>query len=354
MPTVFIHIGAGKTGTTAIQKMLAANQRELLKQGWLYPIKPELDDHDLVTWKGGAAFERDAARFAALVEAMEAKEQCTAALISSETMIGLPTGYIRPMVAAFHRHPVKIIAYVRRQLPHITSHFLEKQKSPSRASGGSVREFFHRYRDTYGSEHRMLDNWAEVVGDRNLIVRIYDRSVLKEGDIRSDFITATGLPRLQLPDGNNANPSLDPIFSALITAFDQAFPQLLDQQTRYFLVRQRLIVRTLLNLSREAKPAAKADAEAIARSLRKLLGILSLLLKPADRSKIAVIEQEIGVIERKLKNAEPTQLIDEQLRQEILGYYRESNLRFAERYLDAEARDAFLRDYPAEQSSIAS
>ena len=48
MRTLFIHIGSGKTGTTSIQKFLAANREKLLDQNFCYPGCDD-NHHQLVT-----------------------------------------------------------------------------------------------------------------------------------------------------------------------------------------------------------------------------------------------------------------------------------------------------------------
>ena len=53
MRTLFIHIGSGKTGTTSIQKFLAANREKLLDQNLCYPGYDD-NNHQLVT-----IFERE-------------------------------------------------------------------------------------------------------------------------------------------------------------------------------------------------------------------------------------------------------------------------------------------------------
>ena len=53
MRTLFIHIGSGKTGTTSIQKFLAANRERLLDQNFCYPGYDD-NHHQLVT-----IFEKD-------------------------------------------------------------------------------------------------------------------------------------------------------------------------------------------------------------------------------------------------------------------------------------------------------
>lgn len=183
MTTLYLHIGRGKTGTTAIQKFLAANRGILLENGLHYVAAAggergsghqefaksfitELLDYML------PPKDPEVARKAIASEIMEAT--ANSILISSENFeVADP----KEVYKFFKELPVplqiKIIFFVRSQDELAESQYnqLVKIKRESRSFTEYVEQDFR------GADYlRIASAWEQFFGKENMICRVYDRA----------------------------------------------------------------------------------------------------------------------------------------------------------------------------------
>jgi len=210
-----VHIGAGKTGSTAIQNALTFNAATLSENGLVYPrliSQPHgIIDHNRLAY---ALFDdRDFA------DLDETKRQLTAIAESGKTLIlSAEVFYMRPfesdcasaeaylqkkresihklreLLAAYGR--VKIVCYVRRQDLWFESIYNERIKQNKHAGLS-----FEAFVTEMGQGHyaQQLDLWAECVGAENVIVRPYERQQLCGSDVVHDFAELLGIAHLIKP-----------------------------------------------------------------------------------------------------------------------------------------------------------
>lgn len=94
---------------------------------------------------------------------------------------------------------IKIICYLRRQDRHVISHHQEGSKLRRRAEndlfGSSTLAIppYHPHHALYLDYHQRLGMWADAFGDRNMIFRVFERSLLKNGDVVADFFGLLGI-----------------------------------------------------------------------------------------------------------------------------------------------------------------
>ncbi len=74
--------------------------------------------------------------------------------------------------------------------------------------GMTTKGYYYDYRT-------IIEHYAEVFGEKNIIVRLFDRTSLTDGDVRADFEALLGLPREMLGRAPDSNTS----FSAPAMAF---------------------------------------------------------------------------------------------------------------------------------------
>lgn len=200
-----IHIGLGKTGTSAVQHFLIDNRKFLRTAGLLYP-KTGLRgaaQHELSESFGMGGLPKKK-----LLELMkrriqlwnELKEEVNSfdgnVLISSEDWpVNLreyksedePIAYIK---SCFPDYDVKILVYLRRQDQHAQSAYNQWIKTGVLKDNEKPFDFCKRYAIDYRA---LLKPIAQSVGKENVIVRVYDKTEFFRHNIFTDFLRAVGL-----------------------------------------------------------------------------------------------------------------------------------------------------------------
>ena len=214
---VFLHIGSEKTGTTAIQQWCGSNARFLREHGIHYPRALGQRNHVLLACyaaQGGRVAdlrkltglhaEADMARFRAeLPQRFREEAQAAGApaiLVSNEHLSSrLVAREEAERVRDFFRETVrdpefKVILYVRRQDEMAQSTYSTYVKSGGRAAFRATP----RLEDRRLNPLLVLDMWADVFGEENIVVRVFDRTRLVRGDIVHDLMRQIGV---NIPEG---------------------------------------------------------------------------------------------------------------------------------------------------------
>ncbi|PKN65139.1 MAG: hypothetical protein CVU57_12065 [Deltaproteobacteria bacterium HGW-Deltaproteobacteria-15] len=194
-----LHIGAPKTGSTALEKFLANNRNTLAQLGWQYPDVSlrGFGHHDFAFLIGGGYPEWAIPQARPLEELVQdLKMSLTGApgcIMSSENFFLLPNprGVAEILSQAnFPPGDSKIVVYVRRQdEAHISWY---NQVVKAQGYTGAITECIAENRDLWNYADR-LKSWEEVFGRDNLVVRPYQAGDLLENDIRADFLSVAGL-----------------------------------------------------------------------------------------------------------------------------------------------------------------
>ncbi len=199
--TFFLHIGTGKTGTTAIQSFCVENRKELERSGVYYPSlgirgvghhyfghlwgTGWFDDEGLKEFKREHSWKELRAMFDSRSDNMLiSTESLTAAFAQKEESL-------EEVHAAFDGVDIKVIVYLRRQDSHLESWFNTRIKS------GVADLPFEKVTSTPAFYHfgEFLDKIADVFGFENMIVRPYERSQFLEGNIIDDFLSCINITR---------------------------------------------------------------------------------------------------------------------------------------------------------------
>lgn len=221
---LILHIGLPKTGTTAIQRYMYFNREAYAETGvhWAetYPNGiHEINDwaHHVYSHKWGGWLNPDDfvvspdQAWQALAGRMQ--EIPGRYLVSSERLADiLPTPVCGPMLSFIKNliGPAKltVIGYVRRQDLLIESHIRELIK------GGNLTKTLDQYLEqlpSFVDFSKGFLNASEVVGPENIIVRVYERSILVDNDAVPDFLAACNIEPITggKTDFPAANPSLN-------------------------------------------------------------------------------------------------------------------------------------------------
>lgn len=221
--TVFVHIGLPKTGTTAIQSYLYENRHALAETGLYYPEThlenfriDEQSAHHLLAHKWNGWLDKK--KFTTTPDeawdmlAAEIAARPGRYIISSERFADLlPLGsgkdlmkFIRDKLAPAQ---IKIIGYVRRQ-DKLAESFLKQIVKVEIFKG--TKQSYLATPPAFLDFMATFSNAAEVIGWENIIVRLYERKYLKNGDAVSDFLEALSIDRAVEPakDAFSTNASI--------------------------------------------------------------------------------------------------------------------------------------------------
>lgn len=206
--TLYLHIGSGKTGTTAIQRFFKQNFSKLLELGVLYP---NFDDEDVFVpmkselYRHGRYFKHsdgsdDLKLFNRCIQYCK-ENSLHSIVISNEAMFIDYRERIMKLAGKLDAD-VKIICYVRRQ-----DHYLEsiwKQWGYRFFSADELLETIDR-KEWQGWKtfdwYTALEPWATNFGKENIIVRPYEKEQLPDG-VLPDFLNTIGILWPEKPEVN--------------------------------------------------------------------------------------------------------------------------------------------------------
>lgn len=193
MTKIYIHIGTGKTGTTSIQRALAANETWLNEQGY-YPLSAnrtrknsakhriKWQNHKVEGWADWAS------------ELAEKKPYAKAFILSNEALFRRSPKSIGNIAKAFDGFEIIPIMYVREQVEYFQSVALQLQKNKNSSFD---------LRDQKALEAKMgrrkldyvetAERWERNIKSRTFHARLFSRDHFVGGDLVTDFLSSIGL-----------------------------------------------------------------------------------------------------------------------------------------------------------------
>lgn len=208
-----LHIGLSKTGTSSIQRALAARRAELAAAGVCYPRSPGHANHGLLPmslvpldalasfnpalWEGigpAARLERFRAEFAremaglgpGIARVLISAEQCSG-LLNTPARVEALRALLAPHAARF-----RVIVYLRRQDRHFASSYVQGL----RVAEIGPAAFDARTEGGLYDYAALLDRWARAFGEEAIEPCIFEPEALAGGDVVDDFLGRIGLPGL--------------------------------------------------------------------------------------------------------------------------------------------------------------
>ncbi|MCI6858234.1 MAG: hypothetical protein MR867_02940 [Eubacterium sp.] len=214
MPTIYLHIGTPKTGTTALQNFLPVNEEILNKHGICYPdlgfrypgVGVHRNAHFLVTTcykdeQGNRMFSKEQEDYKKGIEQLKEIGKKFSTIILSDEGIWRQSILDRNHFwetlkkdldeAGFD---LKIIVYFRRQDLFVQSHWAQKIKEGAQYDFHQYLTLpvFLNYPLDYYSYMRHL---ADIVGKDSLILRVFEKQQFRGENhtIQEDFLDIFGL-----------------------------------------------------------------------------------------------------------------------------------------------------------------
>ncbi|MCR8711862.1 hypothetical protein [Campylobacter sp. W0066.1] len=259
--TVYLHIGTMKTGSTSIQTFFNKNYLLLIKKNVLFPIKCTFAGHHyfLVYQSGEFCQEQGAKKFfmhtgkyrlISKDEIYEYVRKCNlnykAELLSSKcsNVVFSDECISKDLLdkkeiinlkkilndAGFTK--IIILVYLREQTDFISSWYSQDIKH-----GATENYYFNNFNTEHiifkmSNYKYLLENYTEVFGKENIIVKIFDKNEFYKGDLLKDFIYNIGLEwddDFIIPEKENE--SLDLLGMELLKALNRIIPRFLNDYT---------------------------------------------------------------------------------------------------------------------------
>jgi hypothetical protein len=216
-PTLYLHIGQGRCGSTSIQRFATEQRAALSERGLSYPSAAEmgLGDHH----RGHAAAQTlyqmrgDAPVALAHLAGYLERQENPKVLLSSEWLLNGDADFMRKLVETTRMSGVRLVAlaYVREQREWLISRYAQAIKSQRWTI--SLEEYLQStYRSRNLDYHAVFSRTAELFGRENLLIRVFERPKLIGGDVRVDAFSVLGIDVGDLvgDDPNaNASPSVE-------------------------------------------------------------------------------------------------------------------------------------------------
>lgn len=190
-----LHIGIHRTGTTGLQRGLAANRERLRAQGKCYPF--EGTNHQDIAW----GLHRGKMNGKGLLKKLQAGARENHVILSGEDFcIHRDLGWLAPLRDVYD---VEAIVYLRRQDHWVMSWYNQHVKWPfsRRHSVMTPKEFLGCLDEFYWLDfNAMLGLWADSLGRDKVRVRIIEKGQVT--DAITDFLSLAGIDgsRLEMAD----------------------------------------------------------------------------------------------------------------------------------------------------------
>ena len=205
MPTLYIHAGMPKTGTTTLQSFLYNNRTLLAERFKIYYPATGVNPQ-----RGGThqeLFPVTPKIWNQLRKELSAFPSCDV-VVSEEGIYGNAFRGFEPCHLDIVReilpsYDVKIILYLRRLDDYLKSLFNELTRLGLFLKKPSYAEFIANKNVSLTMSKR-LSIATELVGKDNLLFRFYDKKIMKGGDIIADFFDLLGRKK----PGGMSSPSI--------------------------------------------------------------------------------------------------------------------------------------------------
>ncbi len=187
--TLTLHVGASKTGTTAIQGFLGRNRTWLRKRGIVVPDSALRDGREVDgchTWfferPAGDGTER-AAELAENVDKLFARDGVRQVVISAENLSNPDSEALSWFDDVVGRYDTEVVIYLRRQDDWLLSSWQQWYAKIE----PDFRTWLAASAGTLGDWRVVIEQWERIVGRERIRIRLYERHNLVDGDVVADF-----------------------------------------------------------------------------------------------------------------------------------------------------------------------
>lgn len=236
---LIVHIGAGKTGSSAIQKFLSLNCSVLAEHGVLIPgCKLDLESECLgeQIWFfqngiGNNDFADSVQRRLSRLHKHMCEHELHTLVVSAENLIN-PQEFEKLFLGLEGMFDITIVCYIRRQDDYMISAWQQWYLK--------AYDSFDDYRLKLGHRidwHAALHPWKEKFGKDNVKVSVYEKESLVNGNVIDDFTQLLGLEITGMqPVVERINKSIDEKFNWIANKYrKELFADIHDNEFYLFL-----------------------------------------------------------------------------------------------------------------------
>jgi len=250
--TIYLHIGAHRTGSTAIQAYFSGHRQDFLASGLLYPlagIPPNLTGHHYVPWlfrrqKNVPALAADSVR---TLRREIQESEADSVLISSEDLEehSFPIGEIVKELE-LDRYRCVIVLFIRRQDDLIASAYASRVKQGRYIV--SLRNFVEaQLKRRRGDFHALLTAWRRALRHAELRTVNYSDPTIASSSVSALCqLLEVAIPAESKAASRRTNISIHPIYLPFLNFLNSA----VGDSTEY---RRKMIIEPLVQLSAQAR-----------------------------------------------------------------------------------------------------
>lgn len=245
--TLYLHVGLPKTGSTSIQTFCSNNREILFSRFGLYYPKTGTTRRP----RHHALFPPRESMWKELENEVSSFMPCN--ILLSEESLALEFkkiqegNWLSMATSHFPGYKIKIVLYIRRFDDRFKSYYAQKLKRyhtqkfkryylPGPSGGFNIASYADFLKDCmerhpqeiFLSEY--IDFFSSLVGSENIIARIYDKTLLKNGNIICDFFDIFGIDISDIPHDYKNNPSIPYETIPLLT--EKLIPSSVDEGVR--------------------------------------------------------------------------------------------------------------------------
>ena len=239
---LIVHIGANKTGSSAVQRFLSMNSLALRAEGIIVPddefrIADKIQGHHVFGFQ--ELLKNSSEGRKQLEDAIDAVDlaspRATAIVLSAENLTANPAA---PSLfeGLAKRFDIEVIVYIRRQDEYILSSWQQWYSKIWVDFWAWVISVV----GVLGDWRAYLENWETIIPREKITVRIFERSKLEGGDVIADFYSMLGISKplsaLAYPKGT-VNPSFSDAVMDLVKGNELIFRNVHDNDFYNFVVK---------------------------------------------------------------------------------------------------------------------
>jgi hypothetical protein len=265
-PTIHLHIGEPKSGTTYLQAMLEENRDVLERAGLLTPGPRE----QIRAAQDAVRRRSDGQLWRALADKLLSWSG-TSALVSMETLCRAHPSAVKRAVQAFGDAEVRVHVTARdvlRSLPAQWQQSTQHRKTWTwpEYCGAVVRgDKRHPATNNFWSQHDLetiLGRWSNVVGAENVYVVTVPQPGAAPSELWQRFANAVSLPPVEVASVKPSNESLGEISAELMRRVNEAVEPLELTERQYNHTVRAILAREVLAPRRSSEPKVLPPPEA--------------------------------------------------------------------------------------------
>lgn len=265
-PTIHLHIGEPKSGTTYLQAMLDENRAALEQAGLLTPGPRE----QIRAAQDAIRGTSDGRLWQAMADSL-LEWSGSDALVSMETLCRANPAAVKRAVRAFGDAEVRVHITVRdvlRSLPAQWQQSTQHRKTwtwPEYSGAVVAGHGGHPATRNFWSQHDLeaiLKRWAKVVGTEHVYVITVPRAGADPLLLWQRFVQALPLPDVDVAQVKPSNESLGEVSAELLRRVNEAVEPLELSEKQYNQAVRAVLARKVLAPRRSAEPKVLPPPEA--------------------------------------------------------------------------------------------